>query len=507
MRERLAKLRDAGGDVPYPNEFGSSIERINAINEEFASHTRDALSKETTLYRSVAGRLVARRGNFMVIQESPLPKDRIQLYINRKAQHFLDAPQSLRCIDLWDLGDIVTAGGNVRRSGKGDLYLDVCPDPFEPRLVAKSIRPPPEKYHGLKDIEARSRRRYLDLTYNATSWQLFARRAKIIAILRSFLASHGYVEVETPVLNAIPGGANAKPFVTRHEALNQDMFLRISPELYLKRLMVGGMRRVYEMSHSFRNEGISPRHNPEFTMLEFYCAYATHREMLSMLRALFAALVPAPHMLRYGGEEYHFGKDIKELAFLTAVANAHPKLGMSEADMETLLQAPEPAPKLSAYLRSIGIELNPVWDNAKLLLELFEKTVEPKLLEPVFVVDYPAATSPLARPYDDRPWLAQRFEFIAYGIELANGCSELNDPVLQAEHFKAQIKMRQDGDEEAMHYEKDYIEALEYGMPPVAGAGLGVDRLVMLLCNAHSVRDVRLFPHMRDAVSRELPTD
>lgn len=503
MQTRLKKMEDASNNASYPNQL-PGLSSIRAVNREFAAHDRDSLLDNKEHYRVVAGRLMTRRGNFMLIQVCPAKEDQIQLYLNPKSPCFASKPTLVKRIELWDLGDIVAAAGYVRRSGKGDLYIDIDCGDFEPCLLAKSIQPPPEKYHGLKDTEARLRQRYLDLSYNAESWRLFSKRSEIITAVRRFFAERDYTEVETPVLHAVPGGATAKPFTTHHDSLSQDMYLRISPELYLKRLIVGGMSRIYEIGNSFRNEGLSPRHNPEFTMLEFYCAYATWRDMIETLREMWQALIPAPHVIRYDGCDYSFASDrVAEKDFLQLLADRNTDLGMEAADAEKLLLEQKPSKKVVRYMQACEIDTHPKWTNAKLLLELFEKTVEPTLKEPTFVVNYPALTSPLARPHDDRPWLAQRFEFFVHGIEVANGCSELNDPVLQYRRFAQQELSRKDGDEEAMLQDRDYLDALSYGMPPAAGAGVGVDRLVMLLCDARSVRDARLFPNLRSGT----PTD
>ena len=494
-RERLTKMRDESNGALYPNDLAQCTS-INAINLEFAKQSREELSAQVNR-RVVVGRLMARRGNFMVIQESPLTEDRIQLYMDSKAECFKTTPELLRRVELWDIGDIVTGGGVLHRSNKGDLYVKLDTESVVPQLVSKSLRPPPEKYHGLKDTEARARRRYLDLIYNADSWNIVAKRSKLLTALRKLLDERGYMEVETPMLHVLPGGAVAKPFVTHHQALDQKMYLRISPELYLKRLIIGGLKQVYEIGNSFRNEGLSPRHNPEFSMLELYKAYATCEDMIALLCDLLKQLIPPPHTVVFCGEEYNFS-NIKTCGFLDCLQEKHPNLGMDIAAMEQALQDPSADKKLCAYLRKHDIDADASWGNAKLLLELFEKTVEPNLSQPVCVTDYPAAMSPLARPYDKRPWLAERFEFIACGIEIANGCSELNDPAKQQENFNQQAGMRNDGDEEAMQDDSDFIEAMEYGMPPTAGLGVGIDRLVMLCCDTSSVRTARLFPHLRN---------
>lgn len=505
-REHLHQLSEYG-ELPYPNNI-KGLFKIATINDEFATTSRETLADGEQHYRVIAGRIMAHRGNFLLLQESPETIDKLQIYIGRKADFWNTNPQLLKAIDTWDLGDIVAVGGVMRRSGKGDLYLNISIDPVTPRLVAKSIQPPPEKYHGLKDLEARSRHRYLDLTHNEESWQVFNRRIEILANLRQFFNGHEFKEVETPMLHSIPGGATAEPFVTFHNALHQKMYLRISPELYLKKLIVGGMSKIYEIGNSFRNEGVSPRHNPEFTMLECYQAYATHHDLMDLLNALFRHLLKPPYKLLYQEVEYDFSADsIDTHTFLELLVEHNPILSYTANDYEDVLKKDKVCTTLQKDLQKTNVTINKDWTNAKLLLELFEKTVEPKLMQPMFVVDYPAEISPLARPYDDRPWLAQRFELFMAGIEIANGFSELNNPSLQAERFRAQVQARHAGDEEAMYFDQEYIDALEHGMPPTAGAGIGIDRLVMLLCDRSSVRDIKLFPHMRQVAHPEHDSD
>ncbi len=359
------------------------------------------------------------------------------------------------------------------------------------RLLSKSLRPLPEKFHGLTDQEIRYRQRYVDLIVTEESRQVFQMRSKIISFVRQFLTERDFIEVETPMMQAIPGGARAKPFVTHHNALDMQLFLRIAPELYLKRLVVGGMERVFEINRSFRNEGLSTRHNPEFTMLEFYQAYADYRELMDLteelIRKLARDVVKSPE-ITYQGKVYDMAKPFHRLTLLESILHFNPDI--QATDLSTREAAVLVAQRLNIPVKSAdGL--------GKIQTEIFEKTVEHRLDEPTFITAYPAEVSPLARRNDDDPFVTDRFEFFVAGRELANGFSELNDPEDQAERFRKQVEDHDAGDEEAMHYDADYIRALEYGLPPTAGEGIGIDRLVMFLTDSPSIRDVILFPHMR----------
>ncbi len=359
------------------------------------------------------------------------------------------------------------------------------------RLLAKALRPLPEKYHGLTDTETRYRQRYLDLIMNEVARKTFRVRTQIVNYIRDFLNMRQFLEVETPMMQAIPGGATARPFVTHHHALDIQLFLRIAPELYLKRLIVGGFERVYEINRNFRNEGLSTRHNPEFTMLEFYQAYADYRDLMNLTEEMFRGLaeqVFGGTTVTYQGEQYDFGKHFERLTLKEAVLRHNP--GLTAADLESV-------EKLTPYARGLGIEVKPAYGTGKLQLEIFEKTVEEKLKEPTFIMAYPTEDSPLARRNDQDPSIADRFELFIGGREIANGFSELNDAEDQAERFRKQVQEKEAGDEEAMHFDEDYVRALEHGMPPTAGEGIGIDRLVMLFTDSPSIRDVLLFPHMR----------
>ena len=359
------------------------------------------------------------------------------------------------------------------------------------RLLVKGLRPLPEKYHGLSDKEIKYRQRYVDLIANEESRATFVLRSKIVSAIRSFMNARDFMEVETPMMQVIPGGAVARPFITHHNSLDQDMYLRIAPELYLKRLVVGGFERVYELNRNFRNEGLSTRHNPEFTMLEFYQAYADYRDMMAfteeMLRSV-AMEVIGSGIVNYEGEEINFEKPFVCLPLLDAILE-HTE-GLSREQLTDFDSAKDIA-------EGMGIQVKKNWGVGKVQLEIFEAKVEESLRQPTFITEYPTEVSPLARRSDDNPDISDRFELFIAGREIANGFSELNDSEDQAERFRAQVAEKEDGDDEAMHFDQDYITALEYGMPPTAGEGIGIDRLVMLFTNSPSIRDVLLFPHMR----------
>jgi lysyl-tRNA synthetase class 2 len=475
-RSKLAALREQGN--AFPNDFRRTA-LAGELQSRYGDDAKEDLEARDEVY-AVAGRLVRNRGAFLLIQDV---SDQIQLYINRKA---LDAA-TLDAIKDWDLGDIVAARGPIHKSGKGDLYINMQ----EARLLTKALRPLPDKYHGLSDQEMRYRQRYVDLIVNPASRSVFERRSQIITYIRDYMNRRGFMEVETPMMQPIPGGATARPFVTHHNALDLDMYLRIAPELYLKRLTVGGFERVYEINRNFRNEGLSTRHNPEFTMLEYYWAYADYREAMDltedMLRGLTQAVLGST-TVDYQGASYDFSRPFRRLTLMDAILEYNPTL-----DAASLADAPAARDAASA----LGIPLKDSWGRGKVLLEIFEHTVEDRLDAPTFITDYPTEVSPLARRRDSDPFVTERFEFFVGGRELANGFSELNDPEDQAERFREQVAEKDAGDLEAMHYDHDYVRALEYGMPPTVGEGIGIDRLVMLLTDSPSIRDVLLFPHMR----------
>ncbi len=479
-RQKLAELRGQGN--PFPNDFKRNVV-AGELHAEYGA--KDNAELETRNVRvKVAGRMMTRRimgkASFAHLQDM---SGQIQLYVMRDAlgEPFYDEFKS------WDIGDILGAEGTLFKTKTGELSVKV--DGI--RLLTKALRPLPEKYHGLTDTETRYRQRYLDLIMNEVARKTFRVRTSVVSYIREFLNIRQFLEVETPMMQAIPGGAVARPFVTHHHALDIQLFLRIAPELYLKRLIVGGFERVYEINRNFRNEGLSTRHNPEFTMLEFYQAYADYHDLMNlteeMLRGLAGHVFGATTM-SYQGEQYDFGKRFDRLTLKEAVLRHNPSL--TAADLESIGQ-------LAAYAKGLGIVVKPAYGTGKLQLEIFEKTVEEKLKDPTFIMAYPTEVSPLARRNDQDPTTADRFELFIGGREIANGFSELNDAEDQAERFRKQVQEKEAGDEEAMHFDEDYVRALEHGMPPTAGEGIGIDRLVMLFTDSPSIRDVLLFPHMR----------
>jgi lysyl-tRNA synthetase class 2 len=409
---------------------------------------------------------------------------RMQLFVQRDA---LDEGVYNNRFKKWDIGDIIGAEGVLFKTKTGELSIKV--DSL--RLLTKALRPLPEKFHGLSDQEIRYRQRYIDLIMNEVSRNTFQLRTRIVQFIRNFLDQRGFLEVETPMMQVIPGGATARPFATRHNALNMDMFLRIAPELYLKRLVVGGFERVYEINRNFRNEGLSARHNPEFTMLEFYEAYADYNDLMdlteAMLRALCQEVIGSTEVV-YQGESYDFGSPFQRMTVKESICHFNPDITGEMLDDEA---------QARAIAERMEIPLKPSFGLGKIQIEIFEKSVEHRLMNPTFITAYPTEVSPLARRSDSDPFVTERFEFFVGGREIANGFSELNDAEDQAERFRKQVEEKDAGDDEAMHYDADYVRALEHGMPPTAGEGIGIDRLVMLLTDSASIRDVLLFPHMR----------
>ena len=475
-REKLNELRNKRN--PFPNNFSRKEYAIDLQNE-YGEKTKEELT-EINRQVSIAGRIMAKRGPFLVLQDMT---GRIQTYIDRKGLE----KEQLAEIDTWDNGDIIGVTGPVSKSGKGDLYVKMS----EVTLLTKSLRPLPEKFHGLTDQEQRYRMRYVDLIMNEDARKIFQTRSMMISFIRDYLNDHGFLEVETPMMQAIPGGATAKPFITHHNALDMQLFLRIAPELYLKRLVVGGFEKVYEINRNFRNEGLSTRHNPEFTMLEFYEAYADYHVMMNrtedMLRGL-AFFLNNNYVIEYQGTAYDFEKPFIRMSVKESVLKMNPDL--SDDNLATI-------ESLRLVCDNLGITYEDSYGTGKLLIEIFEKTVEGRLDQPTFITEYPTEVSPLARRNDENPEVTDRFEFFVGGKEIANGFSELNDAEDQADRFRHQVMQKDEGDEEAMHYDSDYIRALEYGLPPTAGEGIGIDRLVMLFTDSASIRDVLLFPHMR----------
>lgn len=475
-RNKLAQLRESGS--AFPNDFRRDSLAAELQNELGAKEKADLESLDRKA--SVAGRIMAKRGPFLVLQDV---SGRIQLYVDKKSL----GPDVAAAIKSWDIGDIVGVTGPVHKSGKGDLYVYI----ESAQLLTKSLRPLPDKFHGLADTEIRYRQRYVDLIMNEEVRKVFAMRSKIIAAIRTFLLQRDFLEVETPMLQSIPGGATARPFVTHHNALDQDMYLRIAPELYLKRLVVGGFERVFEINRNFRNEGLSTRHNPEFTMLEFYQAYADYRDLMDLTEAMLKMVVEQVHgktVIEYDGRALDFAQPFKRMTVVESILQFNPDV--SAGTLQDLDSA-------RSLAESLSIPIKSSYGLGKVQIEIFEKTVEEKLFEPTFITEYPTEVSPLARRNDDNPFVTDRFEFFVTGREIANGFSELNDAEDQAQRFQAQVAEKDAGDLEAMHYDADYIQALEYGLPPTAGEGIGIDRLAMLLTNSASIRDVLLFPAMR----------
>jgi len=483
-RAKLARLREAG--IAYPNDFVPA-DRAGPLLVAHAEHSREAL--ETAAVKvSVAGRMMLKRvqgkASFATLQDAT---DRLQLWINDEGV----GSAAHEAFKHWDLGDIVAAEGTLFRTMKGELSVRVS----SLRLLAKSLRPLPDKFHGLADQEQRYRQRHVDLIANEAARKTFIARSSAITAVRRFMTDNGFLEVETPMLQPIPGGAAAKPFITHHNALDQQMFLRIAPELYLKRLVVGGFERVFEINRNFRNEGISPRHNPEFTMMEFYAAYTDYRWLMDFTEAVIRAAAIAAcgtTTLTYQGRELDLSVPFARMTIAQAIvthAPAYQGAPLSELDY------------LQAALRQLGVDTNdPRHRHAgvgALQLALFEEVAESSLWTPTFIIDYPIEVSPLARASDTRPGITERFELFMTGREIANGFSELNDPEDQAARFRAQVEAKEAGDEEAMYYDADYVRALEYGMPPTGGCGIGIDRLVMLLTDSPSIRDVILFPALK----------
>jgi lysyl-tRNA synthetase class 2 len=481
-RAKLGLLREQG--IAYPNDFRKDT-TAGILHERYAESDGEELQQVEKIF-SVAGRMMAKRvmGKiaFVSLQDR---SGSIQLMVQRDK-----LPEGVFAqFKHWDIGDIIAAKGRIMRTQKGELSIRAS----ELRLLSKSLRPLPEKYHGLTDTELRYRQRYVDLIMNQESRDIFRTRSRVITYIRSFMEAPGreFLEVETPMMHPIPGGATARPFVTHHNALDLTMYLRVAPELYLKRLIVGGLGRVYEINRSFRNEGVSTRHNPEFTMLEFYWAYANYLDLLDLTEAMLTGLAEAVTggtAVNYQGQEIDFSGPYERLSVEDAVRRYNPRL--ADADLWDAAFLREVCTALDIYTEKI-------WGPGKLLIELFETTVEEQLVQPTFITQYPTEVSPLSRRNDGNPDVTDRFELFICGREIANGFSELNDPEDQAERFRKQMENKDAGDLEAMHYDADYIRALEYGMPPTAGEGIGIDRLVMIFTDSPSIRDVLLFPYMR----------
>ncbi|MBZ0104159.1 MAG: lysine--tRNA ligase [Sulfuricella denitrificans] len=480
-RAKLAELRGKG--IAFPNNFDRThmAADLQLLYSEISKEELEARNIEV----SVAGRMMLKRvmgkASFATVQDMG---GRIQFYINDEGVG-ADVHEAFK---HWDMGDIIAARGTLFKTNKGELSLRAS----ELRLLTKSLRPLPEKFHGLTDQEQKYRQRYLDLITNEETRKTFMVRSRVIQGIRSFLVERGYLEVETPMMHPIPGGASARPFSTHHNALDMELFLRIAPELYLKRLVVGGFEKVFEINRNFRNEGLSTRHNPEFTMIEFYEAYRDYKYLMdlteNMLRDV-ATSVLGHAVVQYQGHTINLAQPFDRLTVIQAIQKYHAGKYSDEQlhDRSFLL----------ATLKEMNAAHHPTDGVGGLQLSLFEETTEHLLIQPTFIIDYPAETSPLARRNDQNPGITDRFELFIVGRELANGFSELNDAEDQAERFMEQVRQKEAGDAEAMHYDADYIRALEYGLPPTAGEGIGIDRLIMLLTDSPSIRDVILFPQMR----------
>jgi lysyl-tRNA synthetase class 2 len=489
MAQRLAKLdaiRSKGN--AFPNDFRRDA-ISNDLHEKYDSLTEEELEEKKIVVK-IAGRMVTRRimgkASFATIQDMG---GRIQIYVTRD-----DLPEGFYNEEFkkFDLGDIVGCEGFLFKTKTGELSVHCS----SVRLLTKALRPLPEKYKGLVDQEARCRQRYLDLIANENSRRTFIIRSKVIAGIRKYMTDHGFMEVETPMMQTIPGGASARPFITHHNALDMDMYLRIAPELFLKRLVVGGFERVFEINRNFRNEGIDVRHNPEFTMMEFYMAYADYNDLIDFTEDMFKTLaleVLGDTKIHYGKEgeegiELDFGKPFDRLTMKEAILKYADWI--KPEDLEDF-------DKAKAIAERLHVDILSSWKLGHLISAIFEETAESKLLQPTFITEYPFEISPLARRNDKNPDFTDRFEFFIAGRELGNAFSELNDAQDQAERFRAQVEQKEAGDDEAMYYDEDFVVALEHGLPPTAGEGIGIDRLVMLFANCHTIRDVILFPTLR----------
>ncbi|MAZ44798.1 MAG: lysine--tRNA ligase [Legionellales bacterium] len=479
-RKKLDLLAEQSN--PYVNDFhpehfcGDLLARYADISKEGLENKSRSVS--------IAGRMMQRRlmgkASFIHLQDM---SGRLQVYVRKDDV----TEETYEAFKDWDLGDIVGVTGRLFRTKTGELSVHA--DSI--RLLTKSLRPLPDKFHGLSDKETCYRQRYLDLMVNEKTRETFMIRSKIVSAVRDFLSAQRYLEVETPMMQPLAGGAVARPFITHHNALDMPLFLRIAPELYLKRLVVGGFERVFEINRNFRNEGLSTRHNPEFTMVEFYQAYATYTDLMDLTEEMFRFIsqqVLGTTALSYQGTTIELSSPFLRLTVLESIERFNPDITIAQLNDDT---------KCRKVAESLGIKVKPTWGLGKVQIEIFEKTVEDKLIQPTFITEYPTEVSPLARKNDQNPFVTDRFEFFVAGREIANGFSELNDAADQAERFKAQVAEKDAGDDEAMCYDEDYVTALEYGLPPTAGEGIGIDRLVMLFTDSPSIRDVILFPHMR----------
>ncbi len=480
-REKLTALREE--TIAFPTDFRRDVV-VGELIAKYSEKSKDELESQHVRVK-IAGRMMTRRimgkASFSHLQDM---SGQMQVYVSRD-----NLPENVYNDQFkkWDIGDILGAEGYLFKTQTGELSLKV--DSI--RLLTKALRPLPEKFHGIADQEIKYRQRYLDLIMSQQSRNVFLIRSKVVAYIRNFLIERDFLEVETPMMQVIPGGATARPFMTHHNALDMDMFLRIAPELYLKRLVVGGFERVFEINRNFRNEGLSTRHNPEFTMLEFYQAYAEYHELMDLTEEMLRGIaeeVLGQTVVTYQGKQYDFGKPFVRMTVFDSILHFNPDLTAENISTRGA------AVKVAENLK---IPVKDVYGLGKIQIEIFEKTVESRLMNPTFITAYPVEVSPLARRNDNDPHVTDRFEFFVGGREIANGFTELNDAEDQAARFQQQVNEKEAGDDEAMHFDADYIVALEHGMPPTAGEGIGIDRLVMLFTDSPSIRDVLLFPHMR----------
>ncbi|MDH3386891.1 MAG: lysine--tRNA ligase [Gammaproteobacteria bacterium] len=479
-REKLAQLRARG--QAYPNQFERAHFAAD-LARQYAGLARDELEAQA-IEVSLAGRMMFKRimgkASFAQLRDMT---GTMQIFVQRDAI----GEDAYEAFKHSDIGDIYGVSGVLFQTRTGELTIKVKTI----ELLTKALRPLPEKFHGLADQELKYRQRYVDLIMNDDSRRVFAIRSLAVNFIRQYMIEAGFIEVETPMMQVIPGGAAARPFITHHNALDMDLYLRVAPELYLKRLVVGGIEQVFEINRNFRNEGLSTRHNPEFTMLEFYQAYADYEDFMNLTEDMMRRLAHAvlgSGQVHYQGEDFDLDQPFARMSVAESIIHHNPNL--DAAKLEDLDYCRKAAADL-------GIKPEPAWGAGKLQVEIFEKTVEEHLQQPTFITAYPTEVSPLSRCNDDNPFVTDRFEFFLGGRELANGFSELNDPEEQAARFRRQVEEKEAGDEEAMHYDADYVRALEYGLPPTAGEGIGIDRLVMVLTDSPSIRDVILFPHMR----------
>ena len=484
QRHHKLELIKQTGKNPYPNQFKRN-HYAQDLQDTYKDQDKQTLADQDKIIVDVAGRIMLKRvmgkASFITLADM---SGRIQAYVSKNDL----GEERYNDFKTWDIGDIVGVTGYLFRTNTGELSVHAT----DVQLLTKSLRPLPDKFHGLSDTESRYRSRHLDLMTNDDSRNAFIVRSKVIAGIREFMLSERYMEVETPMMHVIPGGAVARPFVTHHNALDMPLFLRIASDLYLKRLVVGGFERVVVINRYFRNEGVSARHNPEFTMIEFYQAYSTYEDVMDLTERMFNKLamdILGTTELEYQGEAISFKAPFERLPMTKAIERYAEGFDMSKiADRDYLAE----------YVKTVlKQEVKDIFGIGKLQTIVFEETAEHQLRQPTFVTEYPAETSPLARRNDDNPEITDRFELFIGGREIANGFSELNDPIDQAERFKQQVAEKDAGDDEAMHYDAEFVEALSYGLPPTAGEGIGIDRLVMLFTNAPSIRDVILFPHMR----------